>query len=207
MNQMTPVTEPVSQARPPAPGELTQRAARRSELGYVHKRLVEAIDGIEDFSDEFRAFERARLSKSYLADLHSIDPNHIRACFAGETMTGFLISGPECGNLWYYWGYVFPEVRTPKMAMVYLRLFLEHWDNSRFHKVSLYTTRTNRPTLALMKRFRFEHKCDLNNHVMGQDFMLFERPLNKVVPGYDHGTSVGRATRLRNRMLCALGLI
>jgi hypothetical protein len=134
----------------------------------VHRRLIEAIDGIEDFNDEFRAFERARLSKAYLADLHSIDPNHIRVCFAGDTMTGFLISGPECGNLWYYWGYVFPEVRTPKMAMVYLRLFLEHWDNSRFHKISLYTTQTNRPTLALMKRFRFEHKCDLANHVWGR---------------------------------------
>ena len=207
MNQMTPIKEPISQTRPPVHGELTQRAARRSELGYVHQRLVEAIDGIEDFNDAFRDFERARLSRAYLADLYSIDPNHICVCFAGDTMTGFLISGPEQGNLWYYWGYVFPEVRTPKMAMVYLRLFLEHWNNGRFHKISLYTTRTNRPTLALMKRFRFEHKCELANHVMGQDFMLFERALNKVEPGYDHGTSVSRLARFRNRMLCAFGLI
>lgn len=207
MNQMTPITEPVCEVRPATQPELTQRAARRDELGYVHKRLIEAIDGIEEFNEEFRAFERARLSRSYLANLHSIDPNHIRVCLAGQTMTGFLISGPEHGNLWYYWGYVFPEVRTPKMAMTYMRQFIEHWDNGRFHKISLYTTRANRPTLALMKRFRFEHKCDLNHHVVGQAFMLFERRLNKAEAGYDHGTSVSRLTSIKNRMLCALGLI
>ena len=189
------------------PSELTQRAAKRGELDYVHSRLMEAIDSGEDFAEEFRVFERARLSKLFLVNLHTLDPDYVRVCFEGDTMAGFLICGPELGNLWYYWGYVFPEVRKPNMAMVFMRQFVNHWDNGRFHKISLYTTRNNLASLALIKRFRFNHKCDLNDHIMGQDFMLFERRLNKTVTDYDSGTFVPFRIRLLNRARCAVGLL
>lgn len=211
MNQMAPIemsgqtlVAPQTCVRSPV---FSQRAARRDELGYVHARLVETIEGMESFSPEFRAFECARLSKLFLVNLHTLDPNYVRVCFTDDEMVGFIVSGPEHGTLWYYWCYVFPEVRAPKMAMVFLRQYLEYWDNGRFHKVSLYTTHSNKPARALLKRFGFEHKCDLEDHVMGQDFMLFERPLTKVQPGYDEGTTVPFKTRLMNRIRCALRLV
>ena len=210
MNQMTPIPvagSTVSRKTGAGSEALTQRAALRSELGYVQKRLVEAIDSMEGFNDAFRAFERGRLSKLYLANLHSLDPNYVRVCFSGDTMAGFMISGPEYGSLWLYWGYVFPEVRTPKMAMVFMRQYFEHWDNGRFHKVSNYTLPANRAAIAMTRRFGYRHVCDLPNHVMGQDFLLFERPLRKAIPGYDNGTNPGLGTRLLNRMRCLLGLI
>lgn len=209
MNQMSPigVTRQTERVVDPQVSVLFQRAACRNELGYVHTRLMEAIANAESLSEEFKAFEQARMSKLFIANLHSLDPNYVRVCFSDDTMVGFLISGPECGNLWYYWGYVFPEVRAPKMAMVFLRQYLDFWDKGRFHKISLYTTHHNKPTRALMKRFGFGHKCDLNDHVMGQSFMLFERKLNKVEPGYDFGSTAPAKVRLMNRMRCALGWI
>ncbi len=194
-------------AQTEARAPLWQRPARRSEISGVHARLQALIAELPGFTPEFRQFERQRMSKLFLANLHSLDENYIRLCMAGDGNVGFMISGPEYGTLWQYWSALFPEVREPHMPLAFMRLYIEHWDNGRFHKISLFTTSGNRAAQAMVKRFGFEHKCDLPNHVMGQDFMMFERSLNKVVPGYDHGTSVGRTTRLKNRMLCALGLI
>ena len=211
MNQMKPLSR-----APHTPGiavavvgnrVLSQRAARRSELSLVHARLMQAIDGIGDFNEDFRAFEKSRLSLSYLVDLHSLDPDYVRVCLSGDQIAGFLIAGPEHGNLWLYWATVFPEMREPKMAMVYMRQFLEFWDNGRFHKISHYTLPSNRVAIATATRFGFVHRSTLENHVLGQGFMLFERPLTKVVPGYDTGSTPRFAVRLMNRLRCLCGLV
>ena len=186
---------------------LWQRPARRSEISTVHARLEALIAELPGFTPEFRQFEQKRMSKLFLANLHSADPDYIRLCMAGDTIAGFMISGPEHGVLWHYWGALFPEVRQPHMPLTFMRLYIEHWNNGRFHKISNITTANNRPTIALLKRFRFEHVADLRSHVMGQDFLLLERPLNKAVAGYDRGLHLPRSTRLFNRARCMAGLI
>ena len=211
MNQMTnqsPATGTTATAVAVVGGRvLTQRAARRNELSEVHEQLMRTIDNMDGFNDQFRAFEKARMSKLLLANLHSLDPDYVRVCLDGDRIAGFLIVGPEHGNLWLYWATVFPEMRDPRMAMVYMRQFVEFWDNGRFHKISNFTTPTNRPTIALMKRFGFRHHGTLDNHVLGQGFMMFEKPLTKALPGYDSGSSPGLATRLMNRLRCLCGML
>jgi hypothetical protein len=186
---------------------LWQRPARRSEISGVHARLQALIAELPGFTPEFRQFERQRMSKLFLANLHSLDENYIRLCMAGDGNVGFMISGPEYGTLWQYWSALFPEVREPHMPLTFMRLYIEHWDNGCFHKIANITTANNRPAIAMLKRFRFEHVADLHQHVMGQDFLLFERPLNKNVEGYDRGLQLPRSTRLVNRMRCMTGLI
>ncbi len=192
-----------SQARAP----LWQRPARRSEIAVVHARLQTLVAELPGFTPEFRQFERQRMSKLFLTYLHSLDENYIRLCMAGDTIAGFMISGPEYGTLWQYWSALFPELREPHMPLAFMRLYIEHWDNGRFHKIANITTANNRPAIAVLKRFRFEQVAGLQRHVMGQDFVLFERPLNKTVEGYDRGLQLPRSTRLANRIRCMTGLI
>ena len=183
-------TKPVA-AEPPL------RAATAADLDPIHARLIEAIQGSSHYSDEFKAYETARLSKSWLAALYEADPWHVAVMqLKGET-AGFMISGPELGTLWLYWSYVFPERRRSGMALLAMRNFLSHWDNGRFHKVSTYTRPGNDAAAAIMERFGWKLTAVLARHIFGEDYLLYEHMLTKRVPGYDRGAKLGRLAQLR----------
>ena len=99
----------------------------------------------------------------------------------GETV-GFMISGPELGTLWLYWSYLFPEHRKSGVAMAAMRTFLEHWDNGRFHKVATYTKPGNDVAAAIMKRFGWSHTATLEQHIFGEDYLLYEHKFQKADP-------------------------
>lgn len=182
-----------------------QRPARPDELDYVHTRLMEAIETSPLYSSEFKAYEKARLSRGYLRNLLSIDPRHITLLRANDETVGFMISGPELGTLWLYWSYIFPEFRRQSLAMRFLRGFIDIWDNDRYHKIATYTRPGNDVVVALMTRFKFQHTVTLEKHMFGEDFMLYERPLNKAIEGYDMGINIGFAGRMKNRLLALIG--
>jgi RimJ/RimL family protein N-acetyltransferase len=123
----------------------------------------------------------------------------------GGEPAGFMMSGPELGTLWLYWSYVFPEHRRSTLGISGMRAFIDHWDNGRFHKIATYTKAGNDPAAAIMTRLGFRHVATLENHIFGEDYLLYERPLTKRLPGYDHGTHGGFANRLRRKLRLALG--
>ena len=118
----------------------------------------------------------------------------------GETV-GFMISGPELGTLWLYWSYLFPEHRKSGVAMSSMRTFLEHWDNGRFHKVATYTKPGNDVAAAIMKRFGWSHTATLEQHIFGEDYLLYEHKFQKAIPGYDHGLNLGRIAQLKRNVV------
>ena len=117
----------------------------------------------------------------------------------GETV-GFMLSGPELGTLWLYWTYLFPEHRKSNMAVRAVRAFIEHWDNGRFHKIATYTKDGNDVAAAIMLRLGFTFTARLEQHIFGEDYLLYERKLNKTQPGYDRGAATGRAAQLRRQV-------
>lgn len=191
-------------------GALTEqdpiRPAKPSEIPVIHARLMEAIETSPYYCDDFKAYEAARLPKSFLRNLMEIDPRHVLAAVDEGELAGFMISGPELGTLWQYWNYIFPESRDARLPMRCMRRFLETWDNDRFHKIATFSRPENRVSIALMKRYKYKHVVTLEEHMFGEDYMLFERPLTKAIPGYDRGVSVNPAVRWKNRLLDVLGL-
>ena len=181
------------------------RAATSADIDLIHTRLMEVINTSPHYSDLFKQYESARLDKAYLANLIAMDPFHVMICLTGEETVGFMITGPELGTLWLYWSYIFPEKRRASLAMACLRDMIRHWDNGRFHKISTYI-RPGNDAVALLNRFRFTHTCTLEKHIFGEDYMLYELPLNKVADGYDFGVNVGRLGRIKGRLRAALGL-
>ncbi len=177
---------------------LGMRPATFSDLDMVHKRLIEAIETSPHYGRGFKDYEIARLDKAYLATLLRADPHHIFIPLINGEPAGFMISGPELGVLWLYWSYIFPELRRKSIAMHAMRAFVAHWSrNARFHKVSTFIKPSNRVAELLVERYGFERTCVLKQHILGEDFSLFELPLDKVTEGYDGGVGIGLLGRLR----------
>ena len=176
------------------------RAATRADLAVIHPRLMEAIKTSPYYSDEFKAYEMGRLTKGHLNALIEADPWHVAVMQMKGEAAGFMISGPELGTLWLYWSYVFPEKRKSGMALQAMRNFIEHWDNGRFHKIATYTKTGNEVAEAIMLRFGFAKIATLENHIFGEDYLLFEHKLTKTAEGYDHGVAFGRLADLRRKL-------
>lgn len=182
------------------PRERVYRAGTFADIDLVHERLMEAIETSPFYLPVFKAYERARLTKDHLAGLIEADPFHVMIFERDGKTAAFMISGPELGTLWLYWSYVFPEHRRSSLGAHGMRAFIEHWDNGRFHKIATYTKTGNDVAALIMKRYGFSLTATLEKHIFGEDYLLYERPLAKTVPGYDHGMRGGIAARIRRRI-------
>jgi RimJ/RimL family protein N-acetyltransferase len=146
-----------------------------------------------------------RLTRGYLEALLEADPWHVAIMQLKGEVAGFMISGPELGTLWLYWSYVFPEKRKSAMALLAMRNFIQHWDNGRFHKVATYTRPGNDAAAAIMERFGWSLTATLKRHIFGEDYLLYEHPLTKALPGYDRGARLGRMAQLKRDVKRLLG--
>lgn len=174
-------------------GAAPLRAATVADIALIHPRLHEAINTSPYYSDTFKAHETGRLTRSYLEALHEADPWHIAIMQLKGEPAGFMISGPELGTLWLYWSYVFPEKRKSAMALSAMRYFVQRWDNGRFHKIATYTRPGNDAAAAIMDRYGWTRVAQLEKHIFGEDYLLYEHPLTKTEPGYDNGARLGKA--------------
>ena len=175
--------------------------ARFDELGAIHKMVMDAVWSSPHYSDTFKEFESGRLTPAYLAQLLHADPRHVMTIRDNDgALAGFILSGPEYGVLWQYWSYVDPAHRSGTLAMRVMRNYRQVWDNDRFHKILTYSRPENKVSIALMERYGYTRVAELKQHLFGEDYLLYEFPLNKTKPDYDRGISVGFMANLRYKL-------
>ena len=207
---MTDATLPTATAAPEtASATATPRFATRpatpADLDLIHRELMAVIDESPHYNAEFKAWEKARLTKSYLRTLQRHDPNHVMALVTDGKVGGALISGPEFGAVFRYWSWIFPAFRKTRLGMHGMRAFDAHFDNGRFHKAYTYVRPDNEVALALLRRYGYEQTALLKTHIFGQDYVVMEKPYTKVTEGYDHGMGTGRLGRIIGKLNALLG--
>jgi RimJ/RimL family protein N-acetyltransferase len=204
---MTDATLTTTTAVPEAKAtpRFTTRAATADDLDLIHVELMNVIDESPHYNAEFKAWEKARLTKSYLRMLQRQDPWHVIALISEGKVGGALISGPEFGAIFRYWSWIFPAFRQTRLGMHGMRAFDEHFDNGRFHKAYTFVRPENEVALALLRRYGYEQTCVLKNHIFGQDYCVMEKPYTKVTKGYDHGVGTGRLGRIVGKLNELLG--
>jgi ribosomal protein S18 acetylase RimI-like enzyme len=185
--------------------EITIRAATPADLGWVHETLMSAIAEADVYNDTFKAWETQRMSPQFLSHLHGLDPWFIRIAMVGDERAGLQISGPDCGALFLYWSYIKPEHRVSGLAQKLLKTYRTHFDNGYWHKLATLARANNRVAILLMRRHGWRQVAELNNHIFGQDYLMFEIMLEKTRPGYQFGFAKGRAGRLKDRLDQMLG--
>jgi RimJ/RimL family protein N-acetyltransferase len=178
--------------RPPA-----IRAGKPADFTYVLKGLQDAVGNNEHYGDEFKRYELGRLNRRFLAALHAADPYHIAICIKDKEPVGFILTGPELGNLWLFWVYIEPRARRSDAFIASMRALIRQFDNGRFHKISTYTRPGNAAPAAVIRRIGYKQIALLEHHIFGEDYLLFERPLNKIAEGYDHGAPFGRGAAIK----------
>jgi RimJ/RimL family protein N-acetyltransferase len=196
-------TVPAADAK--ATPRFATRAATADDLMLIHRELINVIDESPHYNAEFKAWEKARLTLSYLKMLQRQDPWHVMALVSEGKVGGALISGPEYGAIFRYWSWIFPAFRQTRLGMHGMRAFDEHFDNSRFHKAYTYVRPENEVALALLRRYGYAETTVLRNHIFGQDYCLMEKPYTKITEGYDQGVGVGRLGRIITKLNELLG--
>lgn len=196
-------TVAATQAR--ATPRFATRAATADDLDLIHRELMNVIDESPHYNAQFKAWEKARLTKSYLKMLQRQDPWHVMALVSEGKVGGALISGPEYGAIFRYWSWIFPAFRQTRLGMHGMRAFDEHFDNGKFHKAYTFVRPENEVALALLRRYGYAQTCILKSHIFGQDYCVMEKPYTKLTDGYDHGVGVGRLGRLVGRINELLG--
>ena len=181
------------------------RAATASDLDLIHTELMAVIDESPHYNAEFKAWEKARLTKSYLRMLQRQDPWHVISLVSEGKVGGALISGPEYGAIFRYWSWIFPDFRKTRLGMHGMRTFDEHFDNGKFHKAYTFVRPDNEVALALLRRYGYAETAVLKNHIFGQDYCVMEKPYTKLTEGYDHGVGTGRLGRMVARINELLG--
>ena len=203
MSDATLVTAPVADAK--ATPRYGYRAATAGDIDLVHRELMAVIDESPHYNAEFKAFEKARLTKPFLRALQRQDPFHVICLLSEGKVGGALISGPEFGSVFRYWSWIFPAYRQTRLGMHGMRVFDEHFDNGRFHKAFTFVRPENEVALALLRRYGYSITCVLKNHIFGQDYCIVERPYTKLTEGYDLGMGSGRLGRMMEAVNGMLG--
>ena len=183
------------------------RFATAKDLGLVHRMLNDAVDEAVGDSPEFAAFEKARFSPAMLAALSAANPGYVFVVHTRDQQdAGFIVSAPEQGNVVLYWSYLKPAFRKGALAARAMAEYVRFWDHKTFHKIIFFARTDKLASMAIGRYTGYQQVADLKNQFFGQDFLMFEHPLEKTMPGFAPGVSVGLRARLWWRVQRVFGL-
>jgi len=181
------------------------RPARKDEIEWVLNTVHRAIDESEFYCDEFKQHERERMNIHFLTALWEYDPQHLFVLRKGDEKVGIMISGPDNGVVFLYWSYIIPEHRASTIAIKGNKAFLQMFDNGHWHKLVTFTRTTNEKANLILARYGWTEVAQLNKHIFGEDYKIFEILMEKTVPGYKPFRVPGRLERLKRKLLGPFG--
>lgn len=181
------------------------RPARQDEIEWVRDTVHRAIDESEFYNETFKQYERERMNIHFLTALWDYNPQHLFVLLKDGEKAGIMISGPDSGVIFLYWSYIMPEFRASSLAIKCQAAFVENFRKGDAHKLVTLTRTINDKAIVLLSRYGWIEVAQLNAHIFGEDYKMFELPLEKTVPGYRPFHVPGRLERLKRKLLGLLG--
>ncbi len=172
--------------------KLLVRAGHLDDLATIHQLLMTEIDQNPYYNQITKTTEKQRLTPSYLKHLYTIDPHLLMIGMVEGKIAGFIIACPSQGAIIIDWALALHEYKPYLVSSNVLRKFIDYFDQNQWHKISAYVITKNRRPALLLAGYDFKKTCVLKAHFFGEDYSLWELPLNKTKPGYELGIRTGR---------------
>ncbi len=116
-----------------------------------------------------------------------------------------MLSGPDNGVVFLYWSYILPEHRASTIAIKANKHFLETFNNGYWHKLVTFTRTSNEKANIILARYGWTEVAQLDNHIFGEDYKIFEIQMEKTVAGYRTFRVPGRLERVKRKITKIFG--
>lgn len=177
--------------------QLLVRPGLVADIPQLYKMLMKEVEQNPYYNQITKSTEKERLTPAYLKHLHAIEPQLLMVGEVEGEIVGFIIACPHQGALIMDWALALDEYKSYHVSANVLRGFISHFDQGQWHKISAYVRTSNRRPALLLSAFKFKKSCVLKEHFFGEDYALWELPLNKIKEGYELGIRLGKLGRLK----------
>lgn len=185
--------------------DLVVRPAERRELGRIAALLRAEIAASEIYGAAFRAHEQRRMSAAFLEEVWAIDQGCVMVGLIEGEIAAFSVCSLDNGIVWMHWGATLARFRRFGTALRASAAMVERFRGRCFSKLCTVSRIGNRRAEALLRRSGFRAACELRNHWFGEDFILWELPLDPVEPYVGQTGPLPLRRRLAIRLRHALG--
>ena len=143
--------------------------------------MREVIAAVPYYSDEAKRSETGKYGEEALREAAGADPDAVLVAKAGDDVLGFCVSRYDDGLIWLSWFGVHPAWRGAGVADLLLARLEEATRARGIHKVWCDSRTENLPSRRALARAGFREICTVTHHWYGQDFVLLEKPVPRVV--------------------------
>lgn len=163
------------------------RRMRSDEAVSTSRLMRKVIRSIPICSARERCGEAAKYPAAMIRALVKDDPDAVLVAIADEHVVGFCVSRRDDGLLLLEWYGVDPAWRAHGIGKQLLERVVTTAGRRGCHKIWCDSNMGNKASHRLLVSLGFQPFATVKNHWYGEDFILWERPVER---------SRGRATRL-----------
>jgi len=157
--------------------DVTIRRMKSDEATTTALLLREVVAGLPYYNERAKSEELAKYGPEALARDVEADPDAVLVAVLDEQVVGFCINRYDDGLLWLSWFGVRPDARERGVGAALLAAFAATASRRRAHKLWCDTRTDNVRSQSVLSKAGFRKICTLSNHWYGQDFILWESPL------------------------------
>jgi RimJ/RimL family protein N-acetyltransferase len=154
--------------------EINVRDAVPKDAEPISQLLERVISSLEIYSPEARRREVAKYDTTSMSEI--IRTGIVIVAEKEGHIVGTCLGYDDDALVWLSWFVVDPDYRRRRLTLRMLERFLER-ARSVSHKVWCDCRTSNEASIRLLERSGFDRIATLAKHWYGQDFILWQKPL------------------------------
>lgn len=160
-----------------SPSTVSVRTATEADLQEVVLLFREVLANIPYYNSMARKGERSKYTVRDLRTKLRNDKYSVVVARDKSGLLGFAFSHFDDYLIWIDWLAVNPTSRRLGVGSLIIRKVIKTSSERRAHKIWCDTRSTNEPAKLTLRKNGFREIAVVRNHWYGQDFILWERPV------------------------------